>query len=231
MKTLIITAATHAEIASLESYLKNNFSEISPAVFKLQDVNIHVLITGIGILETIYTLMQQLNSFRPDAWIQLGIGGAVDKSLDIGNVYAIESEMLYGFGAQDRDGMILDQFHLGWRDANEFPYTDGKLLCPFATKISNLQNASGMTSLFAHGRTEEIEKITSHPHGQIENMEGMPFFYVSLMENIPFVSLRAISNVVESRDKSKWQIDKAVKALNAKVIAFINHDLDLLIKT
>ena len=228
MKTLVITAATRGEIAPLENYLRKNFSEFSTSSFQLQNLSVHILISGIGIVETAYKLMHRLNNLKPDAWIQIGIGGAVDKSLEIGNVYAIESEMLYGFGAQDKDGRILDPFHLGWMDQNEFPFKNGKLFCPYAAYITNLEKASGMTTLFAHGHAEEIEKIAGHSHGQIENMEGMPYFYVSLMESIPFLSLRAISNIVESRDKSKWQIEKAIDALNTKMITLLNEDLSLL---
>jgi futalosine hydrolase len=42
-----------------------------------------------------------------------------------------------------------------------------------------------------------------------------------LQENIPFVQLRAVSNYVEIRDKSKWNIPLAVENLNIQLIEFI----------
>jgi futalosine hydrolase len=37
------------------------------------------------------------------------------------------------------------------------------------------------------------------------------------MEGIPFLQLRSVSNYVEIRDKSKWNIPLAVKQLNDKL--------------
>jgi futalosine hydrolase len=48
----------------------------------------------------------------------------------------------------------------------------------------------------------------------IETMESAAFFYVCLQEKIPFLALRAISNKVEPRDKSKWNIPLAMQNLS-----------------
>ena len=58
-------------------------------------------------------------------------------------------------------------------------------------------------------------------HGQIENMEGAAFFYVSLMKRIPFLSIRAVSNYVESRDTSKWDIKLAVNRLRDETLELL----------
>jgi futalosine hydrolase len=52
-------------------------------------------------------------------------------------------------------------------------------------------------------------------------MEGAAFHYVCLLEKAPFAQVRAISNYVETRDKSKWQIPTAIQSLNQWAISFL----------
>jgi len=52
----------------------------------------------------------------------------------------------------------------------------------------------------------------------IETMEGATFFYICSQENIPFLALRAISNMVERRNKSNWKIPLALNNLSDKLI-------------
>ena len=196
----------------------------APGLFQLNNVEIEILISGIGILNTTYSLMDYLTTHKPDAWIQAGIGGAFDRSLEIGEVYLIESEMLMDYGAQDKDGRIINQFELGWANADEFPFSDGKMLCPYISSEISIPFASGMTSIHSHGFQETIDRIDKGLHGQVESMEGAAFFYVSLMKNIPFLSLRSISNFVESRDTSKWNIPLAINIINAKLITLLKEN-------
>ncbi len=57
----------------------------------------------------------------------------------------------------------------------------------------------------------------------LESMEGAAFHYVCLQEDIPFVQLRAVSNFIGERDKSKWLIKEAIENLNRELIILINN--------
>jgi futalosine hydrolase len=48
-------------------------------------------------------------------------------------------------------------------------------------------------------------------------MEGAAFFYICASEKIPFVALRGISNMVERRNKNKWNIPLALDNLALKL--------------
>jgi futalosine hydrolase len=52
-------------------------------------------------------------------------------------------------------------------------------------------------------------------------MEGATFFYLCSREKIPFLALRAISNMVERRNKNNWDIDLALNNLSEKLIAVL----------
>ena len=216
-RKITFVSATENEIEPLIQFLKTHAEQQSFQTYILHGLQIDILISGIGILQTTYSLMDYISHRHPDIWIQAGIGGAFDASLEIGKVYEVTSEMLSGFGAENHDGRIMDQFELGWSDPNAFPFAEGRLNCPYALS-QDLPLATGMTSFHAHGHADSIEKLNQQPHAQIENMEGAAFFYVSLTRKIPFVSVRSISNYVTKRDKASWKMIEAITTLNQTII-------------
>src|SRR4030095_3649992 len=139
-----VVSATAKEIEPLVDYLKAEAEQQAFQTFKLHTLPIDLIFTGIGILETTYRLMDYLSHHHPDTWIQAGIGGAFDHDLEMGKVYAIESEMLVEFGAEDRNGRIMDPFELDWADPDHFPYEQGRLKCPHITDKITLPTATGM---------------------------------------------------------------------------------------
>ena len=228
-RRIAIVAATTKEIQPLLEYLKAEASEHEFQTYKIHSVTYDVIYTGIGILQTSFALMDYLSHHHPESWIQVGIGGAFDPSLKIGDVYQIESEVLVEFGAEDRNGRIMDPFELGWNDPDAFPYTDGKLVCPYVNDKIPLPVATGMTSLHSHGFPPHIEQLRESINGQIENMEGVAFFYISVIKKIPFLSLRSISNYVEARDTTKWNFETSIKNLNEAIITLIKNEKTQLI--
>lgn len=214
---IAFVAATENEIKPLRDFLTTHAAPLSVNSFHYENSVIEIVITGIGILQTTYYLMHYLGHSKPDVWIQLGVGGAFDSSTHVGKVYQVKQEMLVEFGAEDQDGTILSHFILGWTNPDEYPYDKGWLQCPYRFNAS-IPTATGMTVFHTSGHETHIKAIAEHPHGQIENMEGVPFFYISLMHHIPFVSLRAISNQVEPRNKANWKMTEAIHALNQCVL-------------
>jgi futalosine hydrolase len=212
-RKITIVSATEKEIEPFVSYLRKHAEQHSFQTFTLHGLLIDILYSGIGILHTTYSLMDYLSHRHPDGWIQAGIGGAFETSLRVGEVYQVQQEMISGFGAEDRDGKIIDPFTLGWNDPDSFPYTRGVMACPYQPTFT-IPIASGMTTFYAHGQEEHITKLRQEPHGQIENMEGAAFFYISLVKKIPFLSIRSISNIVEARNKENWNAGLAINNLN-----------------
>ena len=231
-RKITIVSATEKEIDPFLHYLKAHAEHQSFQTYQLHGLMIDILYSGIGILQTSYSLMDYLSHRHPDGWIQIGIGGAFDTSLPIGDVYQITSEIISGFGAEDKDGIIMDPFTLGWSNPDGYPFTGGLLACPYETSKEFL-SASGMTTFYAHGYAHHIEQLRNQPNGQIENMEGAAFFYISLLKKIPFLSIRSISNIVEPRDTSKWNINFAVTNLNDALIDLLqstNFNVDKLFR-
>ena len=57
----------------------------------------------------------------------------------------------------------------------------------------------------------------------VESMEGAAFHYVCLLERINFLQLRAISNRVGERDKSKWKLKESIENLNKELLRIIEN--------
>jgi len=66
-------------------------------------------------------------------------------------------------------------------------------------------------------RPARIEQLQQKYQPVVESMEGAAFHYVALLEKIPFIQLRAISNMVGERDKSKWKMKEAISKLNIEL--------------
>ena len=58
---------------------------------------------------------------------------------------------------------------------------------------------------------------------QIETMEGAAFFMTCQRFNVECIQLRSISNYVEKRNKSNWDIPKAIKNLNIELKNILNN--------
>jgi futalosine hydrolase len=58
-------------------------------------------------------------------------------------------------------------------------------------------------------------------------MEGASLHYMGRDLTIPFIQIRAVSNYVGERDKSKWKTQEAIYNLNETLLEF----LDALYKT
>jgi futalosine hydrolase len=180
--------------------------------------NITVANTGIGIASTVYHLTKLLKN-RYDLVLNIGIAGSFSDRLTIGDVVAVYSETFGDFGVAANDG-----FHTCFEEniipADMFPFTNGTLISENAEKISRdmlIPAVKAVTNNTVSGEATLIKRMKDKFAPDVETMEGAAFFYVCINENIPFAEIRSISNMVEPRDKSKWNIPLAVKNLSNKV--------------
>lgn len=214
MKILLI-AATEAEIAPLKEYIEPFRTSANGQNYALGNVGINLLITGVGMVATTYNLTKELAKNHYDMVLQTGVGGAFNNSIALADVVIVERERFADLGAED-NGKYIDIFDLGLMQANETPFTDKWLEAPkiSLTKELELKRVLGVTVNTVSGSTDTIQRIIDIYNPDVESMEGAAMHYVCLQEGVPFVQIRAISNYVEPRDKTKWQMGKAIKNLN-----------------
>lgn len=195
---LLIVAATKLEIAP---FLATNH-------------NTDVLITGVGIPSTIFTLSQKLAQAKYDLVVQAGIAGTFKETFEKNDVAIIEEDIFADIGV-DEKGNFRTLFEMGFADENEFPYQSGWLKNEQEIlKKVNLPLAKAITINRITDDKSQLKKLIEKFQPDVESMEGAAFHYVCLLQKVNFLQLRSISNVVGERDKSKWKMHEAISSLN-----------------
>lgn len=214
MKSLLIVAATPYEIAPLREQLSAHYTEEQPYVFQRPNARVTVLITGVGIAATAFALGRMLAQQSFDWVLNLGVAGAIDRTLALGQVVQVVTERWADLGVEEADGRFTDVFALGLTDGHEFPYQEGRITVKPA-ELPGLAWVQGITVQRVHGHAPSIAAFTAQfPDAQVESMEGAAVFYACALSHIRVVQLRAISNYVEPRNRDAWQLGPAIEALN-----------------
>lgn len=223
MKILICSSTKHEINILIEKF---GFNEINEDFYKIYYNNneISILISGIGMVNTTYNLMSQINKDRYDFIINAGICGSFSEKFKIGDVLNIVYEQFGDLGVDD-NGVFKTFFDLNFFNQNKYPFQSGKLFnnTDFHNFVSfnNLQKVCSISVNKASGEQITINKLIEKFNPDIENMEGAAFFYVCLMGKIPFVEIRSVSNYIEPRNKKNWNIELAVSNLNKFLITFL----------
>ncbi|MEJ7829001.1 MAG: futalosine hydrolase [Segetibacter sp.] len=211
MKVVITSATTH------EAYnIKQNICQTS-----LNDLKVSFHISGLGILSTCYSLTKMIFEQKPDIIIQVGIAGSFDKTIALGKVFAVKEECVGDIGVEE-NGLFNDVFDMKLEDENAFPYAGRKLTNPWLSKYNFLQldEVDGVTINEISTRPERIRQLKSKYSPVIESMEGAALHYVGLQMQVPFIQIRAVSNYVGARDKSKWNFNEALENLGDTVLRY-----------
>jgi futalosine hydrolase len=211
---VLITAATHQEIAITQQYLAEK-------IYLRKDCNVHILITGVGLVNTTYTLTKYLAKNKPDLVIQAGIGGSLHPFYPPGTVTVIKEEIFGDMGVAENN-FFQDLFDLKLVE-NIFPYSSRMLVNPHQQLMEKvkLKKVRAVSVNQITTQPERIQQLIEKYGAIIESMEGAGFHYVCLQEAVPFLQLRAVSNVVGERDKSKWLMKDAIDNLNRELIILI----------
>jgi futalosine hydrolase len=199
---ILITAATPEELL-----VAQQLATVTPDAC-------HCAVTGIGIAPTAYHTLKCLQSGHYDMAVNIGIAGSFTERLPVGGVCCVNKEYFGDCGIQTPKGFftLFDEHLL---NDNTFPFVDGALQAPVQPPalVAGIPLATGVTVHTVSGEPQRIADLHAHFSPDVETMESAAFFYVCLQEKIPFLALRAISNRVEPRDKSKWDVPLALQNL------------------
>jgi len=160
-----------------------------------------------------------------DMALNLGLCGSFTPRFTPGDVVHVVSDRLTELGAED-DTTFLTIHALGLLGEDEFPFRGGALVNsspPANPGLSRLPSANGITVNTVHGNVRSIEAVTSRVHPDVETMEGAAFMYACLIHAVPFAQVRAVSNVVEKRNRAAWRIRDAIGSLSRAAIDIIDH--------
>jgi futalosine hydrolase len=202
--------------------------EIQPTIDQLKDpsrslnhLDTDILVTGIGAIPTVYSLMRQIGRRKPDVVIQGGIAGCFTPG-HIGDVLVVKEEALGDLGVKE-DGQFRTIFDLNLADRNTPPFSDGLLVNPHhdLLDLSGLRAVRAVTINEISTDKDRIEWYQQNIAPVVESMEGAALHFTCLNEGIPFLQIRSVSNDVGQRDKSKWDFRSAIANLNRQLMETI----------
>jgi len=236
---VVLLAATAFEtqdiVRQLERPVRQSIAGRCVYSGRLEDLEVQLIETGLGAVNTAHALTCCLQTRQPDRVLQIGVGGAyLGGGLGIGDL-AVASEEIYGdLGVATAEGwhgaeligipvlalgekVYYNRFELDLEKAQaavsalrasawEEP-TPLVIAGPFIT----VQECSGL-QILGEQRAARFDAIC-------ENMEGAAAAHLCCLYGVPFTEVRAISNKVEDRDRSAWDLPLACgRAQQAAVV-------------
>ncbi len=183
---------------------------------------IDILMAGIGTISTTYRLTNALNKTKYDMVMNIGIAGSLNPMLKIGEVENVVTEEFADMGIEKSE-KFLTLFETGFIDENEFPFKNGLLKASSLNQLKNMKEVHGITTNRSHGNINSIAEIRQKFGADLETMEGAAVFYVCINKGIPCCQIRAISNYVEPRDSSNWDIPLALENLKTTLLSLLKN--------
>jgi futalosine hydrolase len=225
MRFLLVTA-TDLELAPLVGRL----TPASPSservrAFTHGSHHVDILTTGVGMVATATWCARVLAQQRYDLAVNLGVCGSFDPACPPGTVVNVTAECIPELGAED-DQEFLTVQQLGLLGRDEPPFRGSRLVNPEAPSnrvIAGLRAVTGITVNTVHGNEQSIARVVERVKPDVESMEGAAFMYACLVSGGRFAQVRAVSNMVEKRNRAAWKLAEAVAALNDVAVRLIEQ--------
>jgi len=200
---------------------------------RIGDQPLCLMHSGVGKASAAAAATALVIACRPKLLIMLGCGGAYSGSgLGIGDLAMATSEIYGDEGVQTPDG-FLDLEMLGFplidkggqRLFNRFPIARA-LIDKIIPTLGQEAEAKGrrlaegpfVTVSSCSGSSKLGTDLSRRTGGICENMEGAAAAQVCAMQGLPFLELRGISNMVEDRDVSRWNLKAGAEAAQQAVM-------------
>ncbi|RNC72243.1 MAG: futalosine hydrolase [Desulfuromonadales bacterium] len=236
MEPIVIAAATRLELAllirSIGAHEQQAGGTRETYVGEIGPAKVILAVTGIGKANTASALTVLLESFTPRLLIDTGCAGAYGGSgLRVGDLAVASAEVYGDEGVQTPAGWeslevigIPSLERKGGRYFNEFPLA----LLP-AQRAMQLGSALGITLRrgkfvtvsTCSGTATRGDELAQRFDAICENMEGASAAHMSLLYGIDCLEVRGISNLVEDRDLTRWNIPLAVEKAQRFILKFL----------
>ncbi len=229
---LLILCATPLEVSHFLVLCPEHSSHVTKAGHKFFSGKIgthfyDLLITGPGVFNAVSAFTNYLNQFVPGMVVATGIAGVFKQAgFHIGDIGLATHDHYIHTGIQTENIKndplpfdLIEQHPLTRQGLYPF---DKEKVENYQKKISQKYSGEDSMNIFK-GPFITVSTITSSldyadqlylEFGAVmEAMEGAACAHVAACHDLPIIEIRAASNFVGERDKSKWDMDVAVKNL------------------
>ncbi|MBS1746081.1 MAG: futalosine hydrolase [Bacteroidetes bacterium] len=214
---VFISAATMGEWMPCFSKIDKLYTEQSSRL------KIYFHESGVGMLASCFSLAKLAIEEKPDLIIQVGVAGCFDNTVKPGKVVVVNKEYDGNTGVEE-NGKWCDIFNIKLEKPNYHPYQKRALPNPHIEKLNLLQlkAVTGITVNEITTRKDRIKQLVKKYNPFIETMEGAALHFVCRSTGTAFLQVRAISNYVGERDKTRWVLKDALYNLNDTLIQYID---------
>lgn len=213
---ILVIAAKEVEIKPTVEYITTQYP---------MQANWQFAYTDIGLTAAAFAITRLALTQPPDVIIQAGIGGSFEQGYLPGEVVLIDTEQIGDLGVMENT-QWKNMFMLSLSNKNQAPYQEGLLPNPYIDYFNflGIRKVAGVSVNTITTNSAAINRLQQcTPAPVIESMEGAALHFVCRQLQIPFVQLRAVSNQVGERDKSRWHFTQAIQSLNTALIKLIEH--------
>jgi len=215
---ILLIAATEDEISDTLDYLEKNWEKKSFWEYEKGDFKVTTVVSGIGMMYTMYALSCHPSIQDIDLIINPGIGAALSRTLDLGRVYVIEQDGFGDIGLEESDGTFHDIHDLGWHNRGDHPFERGIIRPKKFMNPTFLPRATALTVNKIPGTFESIEFFDKKFHADVLSLDGAGVFFLAKMLDKNVISLRVASRYVEPWLKQIPHTEGSVKRLNMRTI-------------
>ncbi|MDW8798598.1 5'-methylthioadenosine/S-adenosylhomocysteine nucleosidase [Staphylococcus pseudoxylosus] len=196
-----IIGAMEEEVAILKDKIKNlEEIKIAHVIFykgNLEGKDIILIQSGIGKVNVAISTTLLINQFEPDLIINTGSAGALDKSLNVGDV--VVSDMV---AYHDADARAFG-YQLGQIPQMPAQFVADKALINKAIEAIEQQQINAKTGLIVSGDSfigtseQRMAIKTNFPQAMAAEMEATAIAQTCYQFNMPFIITRAISDLAD----------------------------------
>lgn len=183
------------------------------------DSRFDVLVAGVGSVVAAVNTARALGTAEYALVISAGIGGGFPGKAEVGLLVVANEIIVADLGAQTAEGFrSVDELGFGAGctklqiDANLVDRVAAALRCAhLPVRTGPILTVSTVTGTAGRG----LDLASRIPGATAEAMEGYGVGCAALDRGVPVLEIRAISNMVGPRDRSKWRIKEALDVLEA----------------
>ncbi len=185
-----------------------------------------LLISGPGVFNAAHALTAYLERSRPAVILQIGIAGVFRESgFDIGDV-AVAEEEIYIHAGVAADGPVNRPLpfdliaSMPSTREGRYPFDESRV-AQIHDRLLRILDPEGirvgkgrfLTVSAVTGSFEQAARVHAALSPVMEAMEGAAAAHVAALYRVPMVEVRAASNIVGERDKSRWDGGTSIRNL------------------
>jgi futalosine hydrolase len=227
----------------LAKRLKQKVSLSGRTVFRgtIEGKKVVYIISGMGKTNAAHAATVLIEKFSPDLVVLFGVGGAYPSAgLKVGDIAVAEEEIYGDEGVHDKNGFHGTEFigiHLlkkgGKKYFNKFALDrrairkaqDSLALSPLP--FPPIESGAFVTVSTCTGTRKRALELEKRFNAICENMEGASVAHICALYGRPMIEIRGISNMVQDRDKSAWDVKLAAGNCQRAVLEILKTGPDV----